>query len=59
MLKVSKLEIIQAERSLWRDFSLELAPGEIFGISAPSGYGKTTLGRVLAGWQKPQGGVLP
>ncbi len=25
--------------------------GERLGISAPSGYGKTTLGRVLAGWQ--------
>ncbi|MDN6114535.1 MAG: ATP-binding cassette domain-containing protein [Enterobacterales bacterium] len=28
------------------------------GISAPSGYGKTTLGRVLAGWQPYQQGSI-
>ncbi len=51
MLTVNHLTITQGERQLWRDFSLQLLPGERIGIAAPSGWGKTTLGRVLAGWQ--------
>lgn len=33
-------------------------PRERIGICAPSGTGKTTLGRVLAGWQKPTSGDI-
>lgn len=35
-----------------------LYTGERIGICAPSGTGKTTLGRVLAGWQKPTSGDI-
>ncbi|MNH16362.1 Spermidine/putrescine import ATP-binding protein PotA [compost metagenome] len=31
--------------------NLRIQAGERLGLSAPSGHGKTTLGRVLAGWQ--------
>jgi peptide/nickel transport system ATP-binding protein len=51
MLEVRDLTIAQVERSLWQELSLTMKAGERLGISAPSGYGKTTLGRVLAGWQ--------
>ena len=41
------------------DVSLSVAPGERVAIAAPSGAGKTTLCRILAGYEKPlQGEVL-
>lgn len=58
MFNVSHLTVKQGQRTLWQDFSLCLATGERIGISAPSGYGKTTLGRVLAGWQSCQQGEI-
>ena len=36
--------------------SLVLNPGDRLGLSAPSGRGKTTLCRLLAGYEKPEGG---
>ena len=38
--------------------SLTLEPGERLGLSAPSGRGKTTLCRLLAGYQRPTGGEI-
>ncbi|MGL6511405.1 ATP-binding cassette domain-containing protein [Aeromonas hydrophila] len=56
MLEVRDLTIAQGERSLWQGLSLTVKAGERLGISAPSGHGKTTLGRVLAGWQPVRAG---
>ncbi len=56
MLEVRQLSIVQDGRRLWEGVSLEVRPGERQGISAPSGYGKTTLGRVLAQWQTATSG---
>lgn len=36
--------------------SLELARGEVVGLTGPSGTGKTTLAQVLSGLRKPTGG---
>lgn len=36
--------------------SLRVVPGEIVGISGPSGQGKTTLAKILAGYLSPHGG---
>ncbi|WON76270.1 ATP-binding cassette domain-containing protein [Serratia sp. UGAL515B_01] len=58
MFCVSQLTIEQDERLLWQNFSFSLATGERLGISAPSGYGKTILGRVLAGWQTYRQGQI-
>lgn len=58
ILSVNNLRIEQGEQTLWRDFSFSLARNERLGISAPSGFGKTTLGRVLAQWQAPTGGSI-
>lgn len=41
---------------LYRGFNLSVAPGERVALSAPSGFGKTTLCRLLAGYEKPQAG---
>lgn len=51
MFCVSNLTVEQDHHQLWRNLSFELPAGERLGISAPSGYGKTMLGRILAGWQ--------
>lgn len=41
---------------LWENLSLAVAPGERVHVAAPSGAGKTTLGRVLAGYERPRAG---
>lgn len=43
----------QRDRWLFRHLSFEVRSGEVLGISAPSGYGKTTIGRILAGLTEP------
>lgn len=58
MLEVRQLTIVQEGRRLWDSVSFQVTAGERQGISAPSGYGKTTLGRVLAQWQTPTSGSV-
>lgn len=58
MFEIRNLCIEQGGRKLWNNLSFSLKSGERFGISAPSGYGKTTLGRVLAQWQTATKGEL-
>lgn len=43
-------------KELFRDFSLTLSPGERVAIMGPSGRGKTTLLRLMAGLEKPASG---
>lgn len=57
-LTLQQLCIEQAGKTLWQDLSFSVEAGERLGISAPSGRGKTTLGRVLAQWQSPTQGVI-
>lgn len=56
MLEVEQLTIVQNGQRLWDSVSFQVSAGERKGISAPSGYGKTTLGRVLAQWQNATSG---
>ncbi|CAG9429834.1 Nickel import system ATP-binding protein NikE [Providencia alcalifaciens] len=58
MLEIQNLRIEQAGRVLWDNLNLSLVDNERLGISAPSGFGKTTLGRVLGQWQKPTDGQV-
>ncbi|NEQ96504.1 MAG: ATP-binding cassette domain-containing protein [Cyanothece sp. SIO2G6] len=41
-----------------RDRTLSIAPGEVIGLMAPSGHGKTTLGKLLAGYLTPTQGQI-
>ena len=43
---------------LYDGFSLAVAPGEWVQLAAPSGAGKTTLGRLLAGYERPRAGRI-
>ena len=44
---------------LFRDVNVTVEPGEIVGLTGPSGRGKTTFCRILAGFEKPMEGTLP
>ncbi len=43
-------------RKLLNQVSLELESTDRLGLAAPSGFGKTTLCKILAGYEKPDGG---
>lgn len=60
MLKAERISFRYDNQSAWilHNLSIEIAPGEIVGLSGPSGLGKTTLGRILAGYLKPLSGQV-
>ena len=47
-----------AREPLYRGFDLAVGPDERVALSAPSGFGKTTLCRLLAGYKRPQAGEI-
>ena len=47
-----------SDRVLFRDLDLSVHAGERVAIVAPSGAGKTTLCRILAGYRKPDAGCV-
>ncbi len=46
------------EKNILKDVDFYVESGEIVGLVAPSGYGKTTLAKILAGYEKPQSGKV-
>lgn len=53
MLRVENLSFsYDGKKKILKDVSLSLKPGEILGLMAPSGFGKSTLGKLMAGYIK-------
>jgi peptide/nickel transport system ATP-binding protein len=48
----------KAENYVLKDVNFEIDSGEVVGITAPSGFGKTTLAKILAGYQMPESGQI-
>ena len=45
-------------RRILNRVSLRLESGERVGLSAPSGFGKTTFCKILAGYERPESGQV-
>lgn len=58
MLTVGGLTLARGERVLFRDFDLALASGEAVALTGANGAGKTSLLRALAGFLRPEAGVI-
>ncbi|RKD23002.1 peptide ABC transporter [Ammoniphilus oxalaticus] len=43
---------------LFRDVNMTIEPGEVVGLVGPSGVGKTTFARILAGYEQPRQGSV-
>ena len=48
----------KGSRQILNHFSMTLESGERLGFAAPSGFGKTTLCKILAGYEKPDSGQV-
>jgi ABC-2 type transport system ATP-binding protein len=59
IIRFAKGQRVKAEE-FWplRDISIQVGPGEVFGIVGPNGAGKSTLLRVIAGIMKPTLGTV-
>lgn len=55
---VKKVSKAYGEKSVLRDFSMQISAGEVVAIMGPSGCGKTTLMRILAGLEVPDSGEI-
>lgn len=58
MLEARDIAFGYGRRPLYEGFSLSIAPGERVALAAPSGFGKTTLCRILAGYERPWSGQV-
>ncbi|MGG6298055.1 ABC transporter ATP-binding protein [Leptolyngbya sp. AN02str] len=60
MLVGKQLTFRYTPRHPWilRNFHVAIAPGEVVGLMGPSGFGKTTLGKLLAGYLTPTTGSV-
>ena len=58
MLKVSDLECVRGERSLFKDVNFSLEAGELLQVNGPNGSGKTSLLRMLCGLATPAHGEI-
>lgn len=58
MLRAENLWFRYGKSQHWilQGLNIEVSPGEIVGLSGPSGFGKTTLGKLLAGYLTPTEG---
>ena len=58
MLKISDLECVRGERSLFKDVNFSLEAGELLQVNGPNGSGKTSLLRMFCGLARPAHGEI-
>ncbi len=58
MIKITKLKKTFGDKVVFNDFSADFADGRMYGIMSPSGGGKTTLLRMIAGLDRDYGGLI-
>jgi iron complex transport system ATP-binding protein len=56
LLRAGNVSFAYGDRTVVRDVTLEVRPGDLVGIIGPNGSGKTTLLRLLAGLLRPANG---
>ncbi len=57
-MELCKISFSYPGKPLFRDFSLTVGPGERVALMGPSGRGKTTLLRLMAGLERPEAGEV-
>ena len=57
-IKIDKLSFSYGDKKVFEDYSLEINDSEIVVIMGPSGKGKTTLLKLIAGLLKPDSGSI-
>src|SRR5262245_34734702 len=56
LVRLDGIRKTQGGRTLFRDVTFELAAGDSVALVGPSGIGKTTLLRIIAGLERPDAG---
>ena len=54
----TRLSFDRGASTVLKDVSLTVAPTSCIGVVGPNGVGKSTLLRLLAGWEKPDAGTV-
>lgn len=58
MLEVKNISFGYGDTPILKDVSFKVDDGEIVGLMAPSGYGKSTLAKIIAGYLKQDAGEI-
>jgi ABC transport system ATP-binding/permease protein len=58
LIDADRVTVKRPDRALFSDLSVTISSGERWGVVGINGTGKTTLLRVLAGTQDPEGGTV-